>query len=59
MNAVRDLSQLVQGGKQTVGQERQLALDVVSGLGCHRLDHLGLQPEPDEALLDAVVQVTL
>jgi hypothetical protein len=56
---VRDLPQLVQGRKQTLSQERQLALDLVSGPGCHLLDHLGLQPERDEALLNTVVQVTL
>ena len=59
MDAVRDLPQFVQGGEQTLGQQRQLALDVVRGPGGHRLDHPGLQPERDEALLDAVVQVTL
>jgi hypothetical protein len=59
VDAVRDLPQLVHGGTQTIGQQRQLAPDLVRGLGCHRLDGAGLQRERDQTLLDTVVQVTL
>jgi hypothetical protein len=33
MNAVRDLPQLVQGGKQTISQQRQLTPDPSAGRG--------------------------
>jgi hypothetical protein len=59
VDAVPDLPEFVQGGTQTISQPRQLALDLVRGPGRHRLDHLGLQRERDETLLNTVVQVTL
>ena len=59
VDAVRGLPQLVQSGSEALGQQGQLALDLVHRLGCHRRDGAGFQGERDEALLNTVVQVTL
>jgi hypothetical protein len=59
VDAAGDFPQLIQSGTETVGQERQLPLDVARGPGCHRRDGAGFQRERDDALLNTVVQVTL
>jgi hypothetical protein len=59
VDTVRDLPQFIQRGPEPGRQQRQLTLNLVRGPGCHRLDSAGFQRERDEALLDAVVQVTL
>jgi len=59
VDAMRDLPQFVHGGTQTISQPRQLALDLVHRLGCHRRYGVGLQGKRDQTLLNTVMQVTL
>jgi len=54
-----DLPQLVQRSLQAVDDERLLAPELVRGTRCQLLGDAGRQRKGDQALLDAVMQVTL
>jgi hypothetical protein len=59
VNAVGDLSQLFEDAGQLLGHMRQLAFELPE-LRRHRpLQRTQLEPERDEPLLGAVVQITL
>jgi hypothetical protein len=59
MNPPRNLLQFFQHRGQTVGNVRQLALELAELRRHRHLHRAQLQPERDEPLLGAVVQIAL